>query len=611
MKGPEPGLEILPGLTLLRRLGRGGMGEAWLARDAERGEDVVAKVVPADAPSERVALLRREARLVRKLKHPRIVPVYGFRSGERWSVVTLRHMSGGDAGLRLGAPAGEIVALGRDVADALAYLHDVGVVHRDVKLSNVLLDDAGRAHLADFGIASVAKGEEDGLVLRGGGSRASMSPQQRAGAPPQPADDLYALGVLLFELLSGEPPAAADTDGARPAAAPQALASNVPARLQGLVTSLLAPLPEGRPRSATAVRDELEAIGVELTRQGALQQQPAVRLQPPPRVADGILAPKAREGPLEPVTAQPGGGTFAPAQLALLGGLALLAVAAVVWLPRWAAPPAAPALSSTAASPAPELEVPPMPVEAPSATLAPASAEAPPEPGAPESPAADPPRRVARDARVAVPPDDGDAAPASEPASTPVPAPTPDRQAEAAALARHREDGNALAAREDWRGALREYEAALAIDAHVTFALEGKQRAEKRAALVAALEFHSHRPQRLSTPAVAREAEALLERARGAQPSGPALQARIAALEAALAEARTPVAVVIESDGLTELTLSRVGRIGPLTRRSLDLLPGTYTLTGSRRGYRDVRRQFSVAPGAPGPTVTVRCEEAL
>jgi hypothetical protein len=69
--------------------------------------------------------------------------------------------------------------------------------------------------------------------------------------------------------------------------------------------------------------------------------------------------------------------------------------------------------------------------------------------------------------------------------------------------------------------------------------------------------------------------------------------------------------VVIESDGLTELTLSRVGRLGPLTRRSLELVPGHYTLTGTRRGYRDVRRQFSLMPGAPAPTVSLRCQEAL
>jgi serine/threonine-protein kinase len=121
MTGPEPGLEILPGLTLLRRLGHGGMGEAWLARDAELGCDVVAKLLPGDAPPERLALLRREARLVRKLKHPRIVPVYGFRAGERFCAVTLRHMTGGDAGARRSAAPAEIVRLGRDVADALAY----------------------------------------------------------------------------------------------------------------------------------------------------------------------------------------------------------------------------------------------------------------------------------------------------------------------------------------------------------------------------------------------------------------------------------------------------------------------------------------------------------
>jgi hypothetical protein len=78
-----------------------------------------------------------------------------------------------------------------------------------------------------------------------------------------------------------------------------------------------------------------------------------------------------------------------------------------------------------------------------------------------------------------------------------------------------------------------------------------------------------------------------------------------------LAQARTPVAVVIESDGLTELTLSRVGPLGALTRRSVDLVPGTYTLTGSRAGYRDVRRQFSVTPGSAPPTVALRCQEAL
>jgi serine/threonine-protein kinase len=602
MNGPEPGLEILPGLTLLRRLGRGGMGEAWLAHDAERGCEVVAKLLPGGAPPERVALLRREARLVRKLKHPRIVPVYGFGAGERFCAVTLRHMPGGDAGVLRGAAPAEIVRLGRDVADALAYLHDLGVVHRDVKVSNVLLDDAGRAHLADFGIASVAQGDEDDIVVRGGGSRDSMSPQQRAGAPPHPADDLYALGVLLLELLSGRPPAGGD---AAPGEAPSALAKTlpVPARLSGLVASLLAASPEARPGSAAAVRDELEAIGVELTREGAVRETKAVRLQPPPRVAEATLAPAVV--PRADRAPAPGTRSRPPAQLVLLGGLVLLAIAATVWLPRWATPPAAPATSPAPPPSAPAVASPP-PAEAPVAAPAPSPPEPTPTPESEETPRRE---RLPRPAAVAA--HAGEAAPAGERAPLPAPAPTPDRQSEAQALAGHRAEGEALESREDWRGARQQYEAALAIDPHVTFALEGRARAMRRAALDEALKFHLQRPDRLSAAAVAREAEVQLERARATQPSGPALEARIASLEAALVRARTPVAVVIESDGLTELTLSRVGRLGTLTRRSLELLPGSYTVTGSRRGYRDVRRQFSVAPGAPGPTVSLRCEDAL
>lgn len=596
MNGPEPGLEILPGLTLLRRLGRGGMGEAWLARDAEQGIDVVAKLLAGDAPPETLALLRREARLVRKLKHPRIVPVYGFRSGERFCAVTLRHMPGGDAGALRGAAPAEIARLGRDVADALAYLHDLGVVHRDVKLSNVLLDEAGRAHLADFGIASVAQGDEDGIVVRGGGSRASMSPQQRAGAPPAPADDLYALGVLLFELLSGAPPAPADEPHAGPPALPPTL--SMPEPLRALVVSLLAAEPEARPASAAVVRDSLDAIIGGLV-QAAAREAQAVRLQPPPRVGDRALAPGRPEPPQEIRLSERREERRARPPLALLAGLVALAIAAVVWLPRWAETPVAPlAPSPLAPSTAPV-------AEATRAEATPSVAPQPAEQASAPQPT-EPPRRASA-------PPESQPVPESEPVLEPMPLPdpTPDLEAEARALAGHREAGAALEAREDWRGALQEYLAALAIDPHLTFALEGRERSEKRAALDEALDLHIRRPERLSAPAVAREAEAVLERARGIEPSGPALRARTAALEAALARARTKVAVVIESDGLTQLSLSRVGPLGTLKRRSLELLPGTYTVTGSRRGYRDVRRQFSVSPEAPALTVSLRCDEAL
>jgi hypothetical protein len=554
------------------------------------------------------------------------VPVFGFQQGERYCAVTQRHMPGGDALALRGAPTREIVRLGHAVADALAYLHELGVVHRDVKASNVLLDEAGRAHLADFGIASAAQGdEEEGIVVRGGGSRASMSPQQRQGGPAAPADDLYALGVLLFELLAGRPPAEPDAA----ASAPTLWTLPIPERLRGLVASLLAPLPEARPRSAAAARDELEGILAELARDapaaarverrapeaaqtydrnapgyggeppGARRERNEVRLQPPPRMGE----PARREQERELFVPRPSGDAAGQRlQLAVVGVLVLAAIAAAFWLPGWAerrsAPQAAPlaeaAPTSSAPSPVGERAEPPTPPEAtPVAEASAASARAP-EPVA----------------RAASPPDEPARAVPSEP--VPQPEPTPDREAEARTLAAHRDAGQALEAREQWRGAVQQYEAALAIDPHVSFAVEGRERAEKRAALDEAMDAHIARPDRLGAPAVGREAEALLERASAVEPSGPGLQSKIAALEKALAAARQPVAVVIESDGLTELTLSRVGRLGPLTRRKLELLPGTYTVIGSRRGYRDVRRQFSVAPGAPAPPViALRCDEAL
>jgi serine/threonine-protein kinase len=597
----EPGLEFLPGLTLLRPLGHGGMGEAWLARDAERGEEVVAKVVPADASPERVALLRREARLVRKLAHPRIVPVHGFRSGARGSAVIQRYMPGGDAGKKRGAPPPEVARLGRDVAEALEYLHGLGVVHRDVKPSNVLLDEEGRGCLADFGIAAVSWADEEGIVLRGGGSRSSLSPQQVAGEPAQPADDLYALGALLFELLCGRPPfprEASDEEIRTLPPPPVASPFPLPDALRALVATLLAKSPKDRPRSAAAAREALAEVELALAGSPVVVPGPSVRLQPPPRVGPEPIAPAGLRDRASRLGSRPARTGLSAGQVTLLAALAVAVVVAVAWLPRWAQAPAAPSPTPAAPTVAPTPADPPA-LSGPTASV---TAEAPP------SPAFDTPDRTRPPRPTSPPPPDP---PPAGPSEAPAPAPTPDRQAEAEALSRHRDTGRLLEGKEEWAAALAEYEAALALGPHVTFALEGKARAAGRVALSDGLEFHARNAHRLSAEGVAREAEGLLERARGVEPPGPRLRAQVAALEKALAEARTPVAVVIESDGITEVAVSRVGRLGTLTRRTLELRPGEYTATGSRRGYRDVRRRFTVGPGTAAPPIVVRCEEAL
>jgi len=278
---------------------------------------------------------------------------------------------------------------------------------------------------------------------------------------------------------------------------------------------------------------------------------------------------------------------LSPRQVTLLAGLGVAALVAAVWLPRWAQAPA-----GASPSAAPMADATPAPAVAPaSPSLPPAPAEATPDP-----PAAAGPAVAALPAAVA---------------PTPAPLPTPDRQAEAQALARHRESARALEEKEDWARALAEYEAALAVDPRVAFAVEGRERAAARATLAVALALHGANPHRLATEAVAREAEAILDRARDVEAPGPRHRAQVDALEKALAVARTPIAVVLESDGLTEITLSRVGPLGTLKQRTVELRPGTYTVVGSRRGYRDVRRQFTVASGAVVPVVSVRCEEVL
>ena len=662
----EPGLEFLPQLTLVRPLGQGGMGEAWVARDASRGEEVVVKVLPADAPEERVALLRREARLVRKVRHPGIVPVYGFAQGIHGAAVVLRHMKGGDAGRLRGAAPLAVVRLGRELAEALDHLHRLGVVHRDVKPANVLLDETGRAHLADFGIAAVARPHDDeGLVLQGGGSRASMSPQQRAGEPAQPADDVYGLGALLHELLSGRPPfSATATDDQVRTQPPPPLGTThpVPESLRALVASMLAKTPEGRPPDMAAVEKALREVEKELApRSSAPSPRPEVRLQAPPRVPGVGVAPAAGPLPAAEAPAHPGRPrSRSLGQVALLGFLAVAVLFVVVVLPRLAEPPAPPTLAVSEAEPA-MAEAPaetvadstPPPEARPASTpVAPAPAEAPP---APAEAAPAPPRGEARPARAlprprADPPRDYTAAeqapsrageefaaamsetqaafdrgdwPAARQALARAGALQPgspalvdarrrvDEAERTQALARQREVARDLEAKEDWRRALAEYEAALKLDPAVAFALEGRARSSRRAVLAEKLDFHIGHPLRLATDAVAHEAELLLQQAHEVDAAGPRHRQQVAALERALVAARTPVAVVLESDGETEVVVHKVGRLGTFERKTLELRPGTYTVIGTRSGYRDVRQQLVVKPAAAPPPLVVRCEEAI
>ena len=210
-------MELAAGATfgpyrIVGPLGRGGMATVYRARDLSLERDVALKVLPAEflhdaAFAER---FKQEARVAARLEHPHIVPVHGFgiEQGAPW--MAMRLITGGSLAdrVRRGPLApGALAALLRDVAGALDYAHDRGVVHRDVKPANVLLDEGGRAYLADFGIARMLEGSAvvttTGMIQ---GTPSYMAPEQAMGEKVDRLADVYALGMVAFECLTGRVP---------------------------------------------------------------------------------------------------------------------------------------------------------------------------------------------------------------------------------------------------------------------------------------------------------------------------------------------------------------------------------------------------------------------
>jgi tetratricopeptide (TPR) repeat protein len=168
-----------------------------------------------------------------------------------------------------------------------------------------------------------------------------------------------------------------------------------------------------------------------------------------------------------------------------------------------------------------------------------------------------------------------------------------------------------LGQNEAWREAEKMYSAVLAIDPESAAALAGRRKADGRATLDEKLEFYLANPGRLLTSKVFADATSALDEAVETVPSGPRLESQITRLETLLELASTPVAVVLESDAMTDVLVFRVGRLGTFTRRELNLRPGAYTVVGSRDGYRDVRLRLVVSPGSPPSPLIVECTERL
>lgn len=226
---------------LVRPLGQGGMASVWLADDERLGRAVAVKVISEALAhnAEYAERFRREATVAARLQHPNLVAVYDFDAGARPYLV-MEYIAGGDLATRVReGKAPEPERLACELLSALRHMHAAGVVHRDIKPQNVLIDESGRARLSDFGIAQPSDATaltRTGHVL---GTERYLAPEVRAGTPATASSDLYSLGVLLGEV-------------AREGAS---------ARFWELVERLRSPAPGGRPASAARALADFERAG--------------------------------------------------------------------------------------------------------------------------------------------------------------------------------------------------------------------------------------------------------------------------------------------------------------------------------------------------------------
>jgi serine/threonine-protein kinase len=302
---------VLGRYRLGEAIGAGGMGTVYRARDEVLGREVAVKLVREELASDErsQARFRQEARIAASLSHPGIAAVYDFAEEEGRSAIVMELLDGQDLHTLLQqegpmepAMVAEILA---QAADALAYAHGLGAVHRDVKPANIFLTRSGTVKITDFGVAFAAGGGQ--LTTTGAliGTPDYLSPEQVRGERATAASDIYSLGCVAFQLLTGRPPFGGDNSIAIATARldappPSARAQNpeVSEELDAVIRRSLAPSPEDRFANAGAMAKGLRAaapsqagalVGVPLAGPGTVSLMVG-----PPTMVEGVPGLSAR-----------------------------------------------------------------------------------------------------------------------------------------------------------------------------------------------------------------------------------------------------------------------------------------------------------------------------
>ena len=308
---------------LLDLVGKGGMATVYRARQQSIGRVVAVKVLPAAFMHEETFLKRfqREVQAIALMQHPRVLPVHDYGEDRGIPYIVMAYIDGGSLAQRIKEegplPLPDVVRLIEQIAEGLDYAHEQGVIHRDFKPSNVLLDSRGNPYLADFGIAKVS--QETAQLTGSGivGTPFYMAPEMFSGDAPSTSVDIYALGVTLYQMLSGELPYKGDTPVQlmyahlnQPVPDICAVRADAPRAVQQVLERAMAKDPADRYQSAGDLAAALRQAAEEL---GMVEEAPTVEAgsaadvtfearPTPPEISQPAPPPPAPSIPSPPIS---------------------------------------------------------------------------------------------------------------------------------------------------------------------------------------------------------------------------------------------------------------------------------------------------------------------
>ncbi len=270
---------------ILRKLGEGGMGEVWLARDTKLDREVAIKVLSSEvaADPERLERFRREAKAVAALNHPNIITIHSVEESDGVPFFTMEHVEGTTLSQMIpdeGFETGRFLDLAIPIADAVSAAHESGITHRDLKPGNIMVSDKGQLKVLDFGLAKVARQEpktigfdslletdfltSDGKIL---GTTPYMSPEQLKGKMVDQRSDIFSLGTILYAMATGKHPFLADSSAevissilSHHPPEVNEIRDGLPDYLSGAIRRCLEKDPDDRYQSARGLEDDLEKL---------------------------------------------------------------------------------------------------------------------------------------------------------------------------------------------------------------------------------------------------------------------------------------------------------------------------------------------------------------